>query len=319
MHLHARPADYLGEPPIPICAPVERMPRWDNSKPLESIFTDVALCDDPVMSPRTDDALLQETLDVMRRRNIYGVVGGEPARVKAWAEAGGNRIIKGLDLVFDDATGDARFGRDSDAVTTPEDIRALFESGGFLVLAEVMNQYAGIKPDDPRMEPFWALAEELQFPVGVHVGGGGPGEPYAGSPNFRAADQSPLTFENVLVRHPRLRLYLMHAGYPFSEDLQALMFTHPQIYVEVSMAVNIETREAFYNFLKPVCDAGYCDRVMFGSDQIIWPGIIEPGIETIESAPFLSKAQKRDILYNNAARFLRLTPEEIARHHAGGS
>jgi len=33
-------------------------------------------------------------------------------------------------------------------------------------------------------------------------------------------------------------------------------------------------------------------------------------------APFLSAERKRDILYNNAARFLRLSEEEVARHHA---
>ena len=30
---------------------------------------------------------------------------------------------------------------------------------------------------------------------------------------------------------------------------------------------------------------------------------------------FLSEEQKRDILYNNAARFLRLSKEQIERHH----
>jgi hypothetical protein len=39
---------------------------------------------------------------------------------------------------------------------------------------------------------------------------------------------------------------------------------------------------------------------MFGSDQMVWPGA----------------AQKRDILYNNAARFLRLSKEEMARHRS---
>jgi predicted TIM-barrel fold metal-dependent hydrolase len=54
---------------------------------------------------------------------------------------------------------------------------------------------------------------------------------------------------------------------------------------------------------------------MFGSDQMIWPGVIEPAIRSIEQATFLSEQQKRDILYNNAARFLRLTPKQIAKHH----
>ena len=44
-------------------------------------------------------------------------------------------------------------------------------------------------------------------------------------------------------------------------------------------------------------------------------GLNEPSIEIIKEAPFLSEEQKRDIFYNNAARFLRLSEEEITRHH----
>jgi len=54
---------------------------------------------------------------------------------------------------------------------------------------------------------------------------------------------------------------------------------------------------------------------MFGSDQMIWPGLIEQAIRSIEDAPFLSEAQKRDVLYYNAARFLRLSEADIARHY----
>ena len=111
----------------------------------------------------------------------------------------------------------------------------------------------------------------------------------------------------------------MHAGYPLVDDLLALLFTHPQVYIEPSMAINVETRAAFYRFLRPIVEAGYGDRVMFGSDQVIWPGLIEAAIRSIEEAPFLSVEQKRDIVYNNAARFLRLSPDEIERHRRMGS
>ena len=47
---------------------------------------------------------------------------------------------------------------------------------------------------------------------------------------------------------------------------------------------------------------------------MVWPGVIERSIAVIKEAPFLSEDQKRDILYNNAARFLRLGDEEMARH-----
>ena len=63
-------------------------------------------------------------------------------------------------------------------------------------------------------------------------------------------------------------------------------------------------------------DAGFEKRVLWGSDQMIWPGAIAEGIEAVETAPVLSEAQKRDIFYNNAARFLRLSEAEIAADHA---
>jgi uncharacterized protein len=55
------------------------------------------------------------------------------------------------------------------------------------------------------------------------------------------------------------------------------------------------------------------ERLTCGSSA---PASAEPAIAIIDEAPFLSEEQKRDIFYNNAARFLRLSEEEIARHHA---
>lgn len=53
-------------------------------------------------------------------------------------------------------------------------------------------------------------------------------------------------------------------------------------------------------------EAGLGKRLMFGSDQMEWPEAIGLGVEAVEAADFLSADQKRDIFYNNAARFLRL-------------
>jgi predicted TIM-barrel fold metal-dependent hydrolase len=53
-------------------------------------------------------------------------------------------------------------------------------------------------------------------------------------------------------------------------------------------------------------DAGLGKRVMFGSDQMEWPETIGLAIDAINAADFLTPEQKRDIFYNNAARFLRL-------------
>lgn len=99
------------------------------------------------------------------------------------------------------------------------------------------------------------------------------------------------------------------------DDLLALMYAHPQVHVEVGIIVHTVPRPAFYRFLRAITEAGFGNRVMFGSDQMVWPGTIERGLQVIEDAPFLDDDEKRDILYNNAARFLRLTDEVIAKHH----
>jgi hypothetical protein len=165
------------------------------------------------------------------------------------------------------------------------------------------------------MEPYWALAEELDMPVGIHIGTGPPGVIYLGAERYRARLHSALTLEEVLVKHRRLRVYIMHAGYPMLDDLLAVLYAHPQVYVDVGVIVFTQPRAGFYRFLRGIVDAGFGGRVMFGSDQMVWPGVIERAVAVIQDAPFLDAKQKRDILYNNAARFLRLTDQEIARHH----
>ena len=69
------------------------------------------------------------------------------------------------------------------------------------------------------------------------------------------------------------------------------------------------------HYLRRIVEAGFGKRVTFGSDQMVWPDAIEVSIESIETADFLNQDQKRDILYNNAARFLRLSQDQIARQY----
>lgn len=305
MHLHAMAADAQGPPPVGICAPFDPFPAWDPAQPYDAAFMAMLKqppCDDPVWSPETDEEVMRQTIEVIERRNIIGVLSGTPERVAAWREIAPGRFIPGLQFML---------GRDG---MSPDSLRRLHESGNVAVLGEITNEYAGIAPDDERMEPYWAVAEELDIPVGIHIGAGPPGVAYFGG-GYRARLNSALTLEEVLVRHPGLRVYIMHAGFPMLEDLLAVMYIHPQVHVDVSLIIYAHPRPEFYRFLQGIVNAGFGNRVMFGSDQMVWPAVIERAITVIEEAPFLTEEQKRDIFYNNAARFLRLTPEQIARHH----
>jgi hypothetical protein len=250
----------------------------------------------------TDRELMDRTLAIMKRRNIYAVASGQ--MTEQWHKEGGDRIIPGLAFTF---------GSDAPSVS---DMRGLFKSGKYAVLGEVGIQYQGIEPGDQRFEPYLALAEEMDIPVAIHIGPGPPGAPYfPGSDTYRARLHSPLGLEEALLRHPKLRLNAMHAGWPMLDDMLAMLWVHPQLYVDVGVISFAIPRAAFHNYLQRVVEAGFGKRVMFGSDQMVWPEALEVAIESIETANFLNQDQKRDILYNNAARFLRLSQAQIARHH----
>jgi uncharacterized protein len=306
MHLHAVAADRNGPPPLALCVPLlPYMPPLDTRESWEKVFLAALknpVCADPIWSPTTDQAVMEQTIAVVERRNIIGVLSGTPELVRLWRQAAPGRFIPSVAL---------RIGRDA---ISPGAMRRLFVSGSFAVLGEVGNQYVGIAPGDQRMAPYWALAEELDIPIAIHMGEGPPGA-IGLSPRYRAGLTSPYLLEEVLVRHPRLRVSVMHYGSPLIDEMIAMLGTYPRLYVDLGGIQWFYTRAYFYAQLKKFIDAGFGKRVMFGSDQMNWPGIIEPAIAIVEEAPFLSTEQKRDIFYNNAARFLRLSEAEIAKHH----
>jgi predicted TIM-barrel fold metal-dependent hydrolase len=308
VHLHALAADAQGPPPLGMCTPFPEYTAWDPATPYGASFLaklKKPACADPVWSPATDDEVMKQTIAIAERDNVIGVLSGPAERVAAWSRANPRRFIRGL--IFQLGEKDT---------PSAEALRAMHARGELQVLGEVTNQYAGISPDDPRMEPYWALAEELDMPVAIHIGTGPPGAVYLGASGYRARLHSALTIEEVLVKHPKLRVYIMHAGYPMIDDLLAVLYAHPQVYVDVGIIVYNQPRSAFYRYLQAIVDSGFANRVMFGSDQMVWPGTIERAIAVIEQAPFLSTRQKRDIFYNNAARFLRLSKEDMARHRS---
>lgn len=305
MHLHALHANDLGPPPVFICAPNPSWPTRDAKTPGEQYggtFVKSPPCASPLRSPMTDDELIQKMIAIMKARNVTAIASantevGPLELLDKWKHQGGDRILPAIPF-------DPRSGK-----PTVEELRQLVQQKRIAAFAEVSIQYFGVLPNDPRMEPYYALAEELDVPIGIHMGPGPPGAPYYSSPNYRARSSSLLLLEDVLVRHPKLRIWAMHAGWPLADDSIAALYAHPQLYVDVGVICYAFPRKQFYSFLQRLIDAGFEKRIMFGSDEMVWPDALSAGIDSIENDPLLTSEQKRDILYNNAARFLRLRKE----------
>jgi hypothetical protein len=246
----------------------------------------------------TDEVLLIETLSAMRRnRVVLALVSG--ANAIAWRNHDPSLLWVGARPPGD----------------TVASIRDLHQEGIYKAIAEFSPQYLGLAPGDPSLEPFFALAVELDLPVGYHMGPGPPGAAYIGAPEYRMHLSDPLLMEEVLVQHPDLRLCVMHAGWPMIDRMLGLLYAHPHVYVDTGVIDWAIPEPEFRYYLSRLVGAGFGDRILYGSDQMDSPAAIDASIERILRADYLSRSQKRAILYDNAARFLRLSDEEIAVHH----
>ena len=310
MHMHAWSiaAEFGGGPAPEVCAGADglEMNSVDFRQPLDPAA--LLTCKHMLKPAKDDDAALADTLAMMDRYNIVrGVISGGGPVVAKWRKAAADRFIPGANFFIDE---------DRPPPSRVAELEAQVRGGQTEIFAEITAQYRGLSPDDPSLEPFYALAEKVDVPVGIHMGYGAPGGPYWLYPKFRAGLGNPLLLEELLVRHPKMRLYVMHAGMPMVDEMIMLMNAHPQVYVDIAADDWGVPRKEFHAILRRFVEAGYGKRIMFGSDQMVWPDSIPIAIASITEADFLTAEQKRDILYNNAARFLRLTADEVARDHA---
>ncbi len=279
MHMHA------DLPPHPV-------------SPGEPALCRPAPCEGSGHASKDHAATLEQSLEQMDRYNIVkAFVSGRDLEVlDRWVAAAPDRFIPGPFILHP-------------GEPTIDALRRAYDAGRLKGMGELATQLAGVPPNDPALEPYFALAEEHDVPVLIHTLGIGP---YL--PTFRVAAGDPALLEPVLVKHPKLRLFVENAGYPYGDAMIAMMTQYPQLHADVSTITWVIPRDAFYAYLESLVRAGLGRRIMFGSDQMRWPEKIGEGIEAIEAAPFLSQQQKRDILHDNAARFLRLEddPEEAA-------
>ena len=97
----------------------------------------------------------------------------------------------------------------------------------------------------------------------------------------------------------------MHAGENFYENTLRMMDGYPNLYADlgVEMWLHPMTKDFAVKFLKSAKEYGFLDRVMFGSDQMVWPEAITSSINFLNALDFLTKEEKQKIFYDNAKLF----------------
>ncbi len=150
--------------------------------------------------------------------------------------------------------------------------------------------YNHFYPNEERLSPVYALADEHQLPVLVHTG----------SSIFKGAKikyAEPIHLDDVATDFPNLCLLMAHSGRGlWYREAFFLSRIHPNLYLEISGLPPQKLLDYFPEMEKHI------DKFVYGSD---WPGVktIDANAETIKGLP-LTEESKRKILHDNAARIL---------------
>jgi len=168
--------------------------------------------------------------------------------------------------------------------------------GGIKVYPPYQHHY----PNDARMYPLYAKAQELGLALLVHTG----------SSVFKGARikyANPLFLDDVAIDFPELKILLAHSGRPFwYQEAFWMARRHENVYMEVSGLPGKKLLEYFPRLEE------LASKVVYGSD---WPGNpdIRRNVEAIRALE-LSEEAKEAILYGNAAEILGITrPTETKR------
>jgi hypothetical protein len=251
-------------------------------------------------------AATAKALAALEAHNIVlAAASGPQDFLQAWAEANTGRLLFGPIFPCIDGQNPTFYRHNcfADGADFPdlEWLEAQYQTGELHIMGELYNQYAGIAFDDPRMDPYYALAERLGIPVAFHTHSGPPLTASQCCPAFRISNGNPLLLENVLVKYPKLKVQIMHANPLVYPEVIDLLVQFPKVYVDISAWQMAYTHKKFHRLLQEYADAGLVGRIMFGSDGHDYAR----AFAAYESADFLTDQQLEGIFCKNAERFLR--------------
>jgi uncharacterized protein len=245
---------------------------------------------------RDADELLRRTITEMDRSGIrMALLGGGPL-TRQWQAAHPQRFLLSYEPNL----------RLEDHSAAVEEFAQGVADGTFRALGELGLVYGGIPFNAPVLAPYYEVAQEHGIPVFVHTGFSGPNPQQMISPAFRIGVADPLLLEEVLIRFPRLKVVMMHMGWPFFDQALYMLATYSNVYMDTSVAVWNLGPHLFHRMLREAVATVGSDRVLFGSLQMVWPELVGRSVASIREADYLSDVDRHNILWRNAAQLLRV-------------
>lgn len=119
-------------------------------------------------------------------------------------------------------------------------------------------------PDDERLEAVYQFCESRRKPIVFHSG-------LSWEPGCVAKYCRPMEFEEIVQRHPDLKICLAHFGWPWVQETAMLMIKYPNVYADTGVLYFDSALEFYKKLFTQDIPVTWIDRslrhqVMFGSD-----------------------------------------------------
>jgi len=152
-----------------------------------------------------------------------------------------------------------------------------------------------LPPNHARYYPFYAKCAELGVPIQLQVG---QSMIYAADYPRRSVGR-PITLDDVACDFPELALVGIHVGIPWADEMIAMAWKHPNVYIGSDAHAPKYWPPSFVHYLKSYGQ----NKVLFGTD---FPVLGFERTRTEIEALKIPDAAKRKFLRDNAIRIYKL-------------
>ncbi len=156
----------------------------------------------------------------------------------------------------------------------------------------------GLYPNDKKLFPLYSYCQQKKIPVAIHS-----------SINFSVHHKfdygQPLYLDAIACEFPHLTIIANHGGWPWVNEMVAVAWKHPNIYIETGgispkyISIPGTGWELFITYGNSILQ----DQILFATDSVI-PH--ERAVKELDMLPF-KDIVKEKFLYLNAMRILNLS------------
>jgi predicted TIM-barrel fold metal-dependent hydrolase len=167
--------------------------------------------------------------------------------------------------------------------------RAVREHG--FIGAQLHHYGYGLRPDDKVFFPFYAKCVELGVPILIQMGH---------SAEFMPSDVGrPIYLDDVALYFPDLTIIAGHTGWPWCEEMIAMAWKHPNVYISTSAHLPKYWDASLVRFLNSRGQG----KVMFGTDfPVLTHAASIAEVDKLNLKPEAKKA----LLHDTAVKAFRL-------------